>query len=129
MNRNRVPSLARNRTLERFEPATDLELFLTCPDASSRGRCAYCAAALALLLAMVGTLELSAAEATGQGRPGVGAKTVNVIVINIDPVLKTRNNLRLHQFMKWSDPWRLTDKMVEDARAASQGYVDYHVCR
>ena len=54
-------------------------------------------------------------------------KTVNVIVINFDPVLKTRNNLRLHEYMKWSDPWKLTDKMVEDARAASGGYVDYRV--
>jgi len=52
---------------------------------------------------------------------------VNVIVINFDPVLKTRQNLRLHEYLKWSDPWRLTDQMVQDARRTSHGYVDYHV--
>ncbi|HOM72127.1 MAG TPA: hypothetical protein PLP86_07755, partial [Armatimonadota bacterium] len=35
---------------------------------------------------------------------GIGTKTVNVIVINIDPVLKTRGNVKLHEYMKWSDP-------------------------
>ena len=52
---------------------------------------------------------------------------VNVIVINFDPVLKGRNNLKLHEALKWSDPWQLTDKMVQDARTASHGFVDYHV--
>ena len=52
---------------------------------------------------------------------------VNVIVINFDPVLKGRNNLRLHEALRWSDPWQLTDKMVQDARTASHGFVDYRV--
>ena len=55
------------------------------------------------------------------------AKEVKVIVINIDPVLKTRGGLKLHEHMKWSDPWRLTDKMVSDAQAASHGFVHYRV--
>jgi hypothetical protein len=54
-------------------------------------------------------------------------KTVNVLVINIDPVLKTRNNLKLHQYMKWSDPWQLSEKMVQDAKLASHGFVDYRI--
>ena len=60
-------------------------------------------------------------------RRSIESKTINVIVINFDPVLKTRNNLKLHQYMKWSDPWKLTDRMVEDARVTSHGYVDYRV--
>ena len=55
------------------------------------------------------------------------SKTVNVIVINMDPVLKTRGGLKLHEYMKWSDPWRLTEKMVSDARAASHGFVNDRV--
>lgn len=58
---------------------------------------------------------------------GVGTQRVNVIVINFDPVLRTRGNVKLHEYMKWSDPWRLTGKMIEDARRTSGGYVDYHV--
>ena len=52
---------------------------------------------------------------------------VNVIVISIDPVLHTRGGLKLHEAMKWHDPWALTDRMIEDARATSHGYVDYRV--
>lgn len=58
---------------------------------------------------------------------GVGRKTINVIVISFDPVLKTRGNKKLHEVMKWNDPWKLTEQMVKDARAASYGYVDYQV--
>jgi hypothetical protein len=52
---------------------------------------------------------------------------VNVIVINFDPVLKTRGGATLRQHMKWSDPWKLTERMVEDAREASHGCVNYRV--
>lgn len=55
------------------------------------------------------------------------AKTVKVIVINFDPVLKTRNHLKLHEYLKWSDPWKLTEQMVQDAKRASHGFVNYVV--
>jgi hypothetical protein len=58
---------------------------------------------------------------------GVETQVVKVIVINFDPVLKTRSNRKLHEYMKWSDPWQLTEKMVADAKLASGGYVDYRV--
>jgi len=71
------------------------------------------------------TVRLLAAEAATSSTPGV--QTVNVLVISFDPVLKTRGNRKLHEEMNWSDPWRLTDQMVEDARVCSGGYVDYRV--
>ncbi len=58
---------------------------------------------------------------------GIGQKTVNVIVVTFDPILKTRNNVKLRELYKWSDPAKLTQKMIEDARVASQGYVNYKV--
>ena len=78
-----------------------------------------------LLSAVLVSPALRADQAPKQSAPGV--QTVNVIVINFDPVLKTHQNLKLHEYMKWSDPWRLTEKMVEDARLASAGYADYRV--
>ncbi|MGC8989860.1 MAG: hypothetical protein ACP5MD_07045, partial [Verrucomicrobiia bacterium] len=71
---------------------------------------------------------LDAAEA-GQAldSSSTGTQVVNVIVINFDPILKTRNNVRLHECMNWSDPWQLTDKMIADAKLTSGGYVDYRV--
>src|SRR5437899_6051197 len=54
-------------------------------------------------------------------------KTVNVIVIAFDPILKSHGNIKLHQHFKWSDPWQLTQKMIEDAKATSYGFVNYEV--
>lgn len=81
---------------------------------------------LALLISMAANQGFAGAiKATNQ--LGTNAITVNVLVINFDPVLKTRNHQRLHEYMKWSDPWQLTTKMVQDIRLASHGFVDYHV--
>ena len=71
-----------------------------------------------------------APDAAAKGAAVVGKAepvTVNVIVINIDPVLHTRGDKKLHEEMKWSDPWELTERMVEDARKTSHGYVDYRI--
>ena len=93
---------------------------------ASKGRVGSCLAALLGIFSLPGQPSiLQASETTAAAGPG--SQTVNVIVINFDPVLKTRNNLKLHEHMKWSDPWQLTDRMVEDARLTSGGYVDYRV--
>jgi len=80
-----------------------------------------------LLAGAVAGLGQTDQKPTSQPAAGIGTKSINVVVINIDPVLKTRGNQKLHEAMKWSDPWKLTDKMVEDARQASNGYVNYKV--
>ena len=85
----------------------------------------FWATLLAVAWPLGSTAGLLAAEASTSSTPGV--QTVNVLVINFDPVLKTRGNRKLHEEMNWSDPWQLTDKMVEDARACSGGYVNYRV--
>ncbi len=81
------------------------------------------------LPAAVGLVALTLGAAAGQpenaARPA--PQTVNVLVINFDPVLKTHQNLKLHEYLKWSDPWKLTERMVTDARESSGGYVDYRV--
>ena len=82
--------------------------------------------ALILLVCGLSGSQAGAADEVVAANPEA-AKVVNVIVINIDPVLKTRGGLKLHEHMKWSDPWQLTDKMVGDARTASHGFVNYRV--
>lgn len=75
---------------------------------------------------LAGALIASACcGATAKG--GIGAKTVNVIVIDYDPVLKTRANKKMTEYMKWSDPRKLTQSMIDDAKQASGGYVNYKV--
>jgi len=84
--------------------------------------------ALLLMLGGSGAMLLRAAGDAEAGAAGAGLpQKVNVIVINFDPVLKTRQNLKLHAYMRWSDPWALTDRMIEDALVCSGGYVDYRI--
>lgn len=76
-----------------------------------------------------GLVVLTAASSFGapQTAKTIGTKTVNVLVLNYDPILKTQNNMRLHEYMHWSDPYKLTLKLIDDLRRASKGYVDYRV--
>jgi hypothetical protein len=81
-------------------------------------------------LAILPGLPAQLAPAATSGLPttsGVGTQRVNVIVIDFDPVLETRPDLRLHEHFKWSDPGQLTERMLADAREGSGGYVDYRV--
>jgi len=92
----------------------------------SLSRLALMAPALWLCAFGFGECSVCAADSDDHS-DGVTPKTVNVIVINIDPILKTRGGVKLHAAMKWSDPWQLTEKMISDARLASHGYVNYRV--
>jgi hypothetical protein len=84
------------------------------------------------LQALLAGLSLWVATAAWAATPPppaatAGAKTVNVLVISFDPVMKSRNGVKLHELFRWSDPRVLTEKMVADAKQASHGYVDYRV--
>lgn len=81
---------------------------------------------IGIILAVV-LLCSSAARCAAAKTEGIGVKTVNVIVLTYEPVLKTKDNQKLSQYMKWSDPRKLTQAMIDDARKASGGYVDYKV--
>jgi len=80
---------------------------------------------LSLLLATA--CLASCAQLGHAGTKGIGSKTVNVIVLIYDPVLKTKDNQKLTQYMKWSDPRKLSQAMIDDARKASGGYVNYKI--
>lgn len=79
------------------------------------------------VLALLAAAVTASSAWAGTAVKGIGSKTVNVIVLIYDPVLKTRNNQKLTQYMKWSDPRELSRIMVEDARKASGGYVNYKI--
>jgi hypothetical protein len=87
-----------------------------------RGLCA-----VGLFFSCVFAVQSQAEETRETAKSAASGKVVNVMVINFDPVLHTRTNLKLHEYMKWSEPWKLTDQMIEDARVASHGFVNYRV--
>lgn len=52
-----------------------------------------------------------------------------VLVINFDPVIKSRGNERLHKVGKWNDPRKLTREYIKDLEECSWGYLRYRVVR
>ncbi len=54
-------------------------------------------------------------------------RTVKVIVVDYDPVLRERGNVKLHQHMKWSDPRSMTTNLIRYIREASGGYAQYQI--
>ncbi len=58
---------------------------------------------------------------------GISRKTIKVIVLNYDPVLREHSNIRLREYMKWFDPHIHTANIVKHLREASCGFADYKV--
>lgn len=52
---------------------------------------------------------------------------IKVIVLNYDPILKSKGGVRLSAYMKWQDPHAMTDAIVQDLRKASGGFAIYKV--
>jgi hypothetical protein len=86
-----------------------------------------CGLAVTAVALMSGGLLPLGVAAEGKPAAGTDRQVVNVLVISFDPVLKKHGNVKLHEYFKWSDPWVLTERMVEDARVCSGGFVEYRV--
>jgi hypothetical protein len=81
----------------------------------------------ALGLIVAAALLTAVAPTRAAQTKGIGTKTVNVIVLIYNPILATRNNQKLTAYMKWSDPRKLSQAMVDDVKKASGGYVNYKI--
>jgi hypothetical protein len=55
-------------------------------------------------------------------KPHVAPK---VLVLNFDPVIRSKGNRPLHQVCNWNDPHRLTEEYIADLAECSRGYVRY----
>ncbi len=53
--------------------------------------------------------------------------TVNVLVLNFDPVIQSEGGKRLHEVGRWNDPRKLAEGYASDLAQASGGFVSYHV--
>lgn len=69
----------------------------------------------------------AAAQPPQPPQPAPKRPPIKVIVINYDPILKTKGGVRLTQYMKWSDPHAMTDAIVRDLRKTSGGFADYRI--
>jgi hypothetical protein len=75
------------------------------------------AAAMALLAAGLGM----------ESREPASARTIRVVVLNYDPILREHGEVRLSRHMGWHDPRALTERIVHDLREASRGFASYEV--
>jgi hypothetical protein len=50
-----------------------------------------------------------------------------VLVLNFDPIIRSRGNRPLHQVARWNDPRALSDGFIADLAECSGGYVRYQV--
>jgi hypothetical protein len=66
-------------------------------------------------------------ESPGRTPRNIDEKTIKVIVLNFDPVLRSKNGARLSKFMKWGDPHAMTRNIVRDLRDVSQGFANYEI--
>lgn len=53
--------------------------------------------------------------------------TVDVAVVNYDPIIEAQNNRQLHSVLNWSDPRQQTRDYCNLLRRISGGFVDYRV--
>jgi hypothetical protein len=75
--------------------------------------------AYALVFVFIGTQSCAATL--------IEHKSIKVIVLDYDPILRTKGGVRLHEYMKWSDPRLHTVSIVKHLREASGGFADYKV--
>ena len=75
-----------------------------------------------IVLLVVATCRLAMAAT-----PDPARQTVNVLVLNYDPVLPGHGGARLHAQMKWNDPRPMTDNLARYLTEASGGYAQYRI--
>src|SRR5947208_389912 len=55
------------------------------------------------------------------------AKPTKVVVLNFDPILRSKGGVRLHEQMKWGDPHAMTRDIVKYLHESSGGFANYEV--
>jgi len=50
-----------------------------------------------------------------------------VLVLNFDPILHSKESERLHEVCQWNDPYALTDGYIADLADCSGGYLHYRI--
>ena len=52
-------------------------------------------------------------------------RTLNLIVVNYDPVLRGQGNVRLSRHLKWNNPRPMTTNLIRYIRESSGGCANY----
>ena len=55
--------------------------------------------------------------------------TVNVYVVNFDPIIPQKENKYLHEVLEWNDPKTLAQKYINAIDSVSVGYIKYKIIK
>lgn len=66
------------------------------------------------------------ANVTG-GPTNPNENKIKTVVIIYDPILKTKGNVKLHEYYHWNDPKVLTTQLVNDFKTISHGNASYQI--
>jgi hypothetical protein len=66
-------------------------------------------------------------KALSSPRRDTDSRTIKLIVINYDPVLRQNGGVRLREFMKWNDPRPMTTNLLRYLRETSGGFARYQL--
>jgi hypothetical protein len=78
-------------------------------------------------LLSLGAIAWLAPQHAPQASQAASREPIKVIVLNFDPVLRSKGGVRLSRFMNWQDPHALTSGIVRDLREVSYGFAHYDV--
>ena len=69
----------------------------------------------------------SKAASRPNANPEISQKTIQLLVINYDPILRGHGGVRLSKHLKWNNPRSMTTNLVRYIREASGGYANYKI--
>lgn len=78
-------------------------------------------------LAAVAALVLSEGSLHAAVERDTGKRTLNLLVVNYDPVLTNHGGTRLSRHLKWNNPRPMTTNLIRYIREASGGFADYRL--
>lgn len=80
-----------------------------------------------LFCAFVSIAFVASSAAQPSIKRDADTRTIPLLVINYDPVLRSQGGARLSRHLKWNDPRPMTTNLIRYIREASGGFADYRL--
>jgi hypothetical protein len=83
---------------------------------------------LLLFFSLLASLSSTfAAQPEPSTKPNTDKRTINLLIVNYDPILRQHGGARLSRHLKWNDPRPMTTNLVRYLREASGGFAEYRL--
>jgi len=82
---------------------------------------------LSVIFLVAVTMAASGADEAQMARPDPDRRTINLLVINYDPILSGHGGARLSRHFKWNNPRPMTTNLIRHIRESSGGFANYRL--